>query len=84
MKAWIAIGITAASRSVSNTAPRLGWLVYDPGGNLAGFVDAGQAGQAGLYEYFPRGSVTILAALHVTPAQWRQAKRSQIVRGYGD
>lgn len=78
MEAHIAIEIKAASRSAVNTAPRLGWLVYAPEGDLEGFVDAGQAGHQELYQWFPRSATTVLASLHVTPAEWREAKRNQI------
>lgn len=78
MNTHIAIEIKAASRSASNSAPHLGWLVYAPDGELEGFVDAGQAGHQELYQWFPRSAVTVLASLHVTPAEWREAKRNQM------
>ena len=78
MNTHIAVEIKAKSHSASNTAPRLGWLVYNPDAELEGFVDAGQMGHQALYQYFPRASTTILCSLHVTPAEWREAKRNQL------
>ena len=53
MNTRIAVEIKAISRSASNTAPRLGWLVYNPDAELEGFVDAGQMGHQALYQYSP-------------------------------
>lgn len=80
MNSHIAIEIKAATRSADNSGMRLGWLVYAPDGDLEGFVDAGQAGHQELYQWFPRSSVTVLASLRVTPAEWRDSKHYQVRR----
>lgn len=64
----------------TNGNPRRGWMIVNPDGTTAGFVDEGYTGYPAVRERFP-DAVEVSHALEVTPATYRVLERNP--NGFG-